>query len=47
VLAEEVVAVVEGAGANSNCEVVRAWGRSWDCVEGEAGKGLLVRLYFS
>ncbi len=44
VLAEEVVAVVEGAGADLDREVVGAGRRGWHCVEGEAGKKLLARL---
>lgn len=45
-LAKEVIAVVEGAGADLDCEVLRAWEGSWDCLEGEAGRGLLARLFF-
>jgi hypothetical protein len=36
-----VVAVVEGAGADLDSEVIGAGGRVGDCVEGEAGRGLL------
>ena len=46
VLAEEVVAVVEGACADLDCEVVGGWGGVGDCIEGEAGRGLLVGLGF-
>jgi hypothetical protein len=33
-----VVAVVEGAGADLDCEILGAGGRGWDGVKREAGR---------